>query len=87
MVPDYTVKPPVTQFYSRRGARLSDALASSDELSSDVPSSSFVEDVPSSAPVEPSSSADSSPGQLIRRSNHLRRPLLLSFCFHSHCSF
>jgi hypothetical protein len=45
VVSDYTVKPPVTQFYSRRGARLSDALASSDELSSDVPSS----------PIEPSS--------------------------------
>jgi hypothetical protein len=38
MVPDYTVKPPVTQFYSHCGARLSNAPASSDELSSDVPS-------------------------------------------------
>jgi hypothetical protein len=32
LVPDYTVKPLMTQFYSRRGAHLSDALASSDEL-------------------------------------------------------
>jgi hypothetical protein len=37
VVPDYTMKPPVTQFYSRRRARLSDAPASSDELFSDVP--------------------------------------------------
>jgi hypothetical protein len=51
----YTVKPPMTQFYGHRGAWLSDALASSDELSSDVPPSSFIEDVPSSPPVEPSS--------------------------------
>jgi hypothetical protein len=36
VVPDYTVKPPVTQFYSRHGARLSDAPTSLDELSSDV---------------------------------------------------
>jgi hypothetical protein len=33
VVLDYTVKPPATQFYSRRGGRLSDAPASSDELS------------------------------------------------------
>jgi hypothetical protein len=33
VVLDYTVKPPMTQFYSRRGARLSDAPASSDALS------------------------------------------------------
>jgi transposase InsO family protein len=32
VVPDYTMKPPVTQFYSRRGTRLSDASASSDAL-------------------------------------------------------
>jgi hypothetical protein len=32
VVPDYTMKPPVTQFYSRRRARLSDAPASSDEF-------------------------------------------------------
>jgi hypothetical protein len=36
VVPDYTVKPPVTQFYSRPGARSSDAPASSDELSFEV---------------------------------------------------
>jgi hypothetical protein len=60
MVLDYMVKPPVTQFYSHHGARLLDALASSDELFSDVSSSSFTEDVPSSSPVEPSSLIDSS---------------------------
>jgi hypothetical protein len=54
VVPDYTVKPPMTQVYNRRGARLSDAPASSDELSSDVSSSSFIEDVTSSPPIEPS---------------------------------
>jgi hypothetical protein len=74
VVPDYMVKPPVTQFYSRRGARLSDAPTSSDELSSDVPSSSFFEDVPSSPPVEPSSSIDSCLEQLVRCSHCLRRP-------------
>jgi hypothetical protein len=73
VVLDYTVKPPVTQFYNRRGARLSDAPASSDEFSSDVPSSSFIEDV-SSSPVEPSSPTDSSLEQLVRRSHRLRRP-------------
>jgi hypothetical protein len=36
IVPDYTVKPPVTQVYSRRGAHLSDAPTSSAELSSAV---------------------------------------------------
>jgi hypothetical protein len=45
VIPNYTVKPPVTQFYNCRGARLSDALSSSDGLSSNVPSSSSVEDV------------------------------------------
>jgi hypothetical protein len=75
MIPDYTLKPPVTQFYSRWGARLSDAPASSDELSSDVSSSSFFEDVPSFSLVEPSSPIDSSPEQLIRHSHRLRRPL------------
>jgi hypothetical protein len=69
VVPDYTVKPPVTQFYSRREACSSDAPAPSDELSFDVPSSSFIEDVPSSPPVEPSS-----PEQLVRRSHRLCRP-------------
>jgi hypothetical protein len=73
VVPDYMVKPPVTQFYSRRGARLSDAPPSSDELSSDVSSSSFIEDVPSS-PVEPSPLTDSSPEQLVRRNHRLHRP-------------
>jgi hypothetical protein len=61
VVPDYTVKPPVTQFYSRRGAHSSNASASSDELSFDVPSSFFIEDVTSSPPIEPSSMTDSSP--------------------------
>jgi hypothetical protein len=74
VVPDYTVKPPVIQFYSRHGARLSDAPVSSDELSSDVPSSSCIEDVSSSRPVEPSSLTDSSSEQLVRRSHRLRRP-------------
>jgi hypothetical protein len=69
VVSDYTVKPPVTQFYSRRGARLSDAPASLDELSSDVPYSSFIEDVPSSPTVEPSSLTDSSLEQLVRHSH------------------
>jgi hypothetical protein len=64
----------VTQFYSSRGARLSDAPAFSDEFSSDVPSSSFIEDVPSFPPGEPSSLIDSSPEQLVRRSHRLRRP-------------
>jgi hypothetical protein len=61
VVPNYTVKPPVTQFYSRRGTHLSDAPASSDALSSNVSSSSFIEDVSSSPPVEPSFPTDSSP--------------------------
>jgi hypothetical protein len=60
VVPDYMVKPQVTQFYMHRGARLSDAPASSDEVSSDVSSSSFIEDVPSSLSIEPSSLTDSS---------------------------
>jgi hypothetical protein len=60
VVPDYTVNSPVTQFYNHRRAHLSDASASSDELSSDVPSSSFIEVMPSFPPVEPSSMTDSS---------------------------
>jgi hypothetical protein len=47
MVLDYTVKSSVTHFYNCRGAHLSDAPPSSDELSSDV-SPSFIEDVSSS---------------------------------------
>jgi hypothetical protein len=73
VVPDYPMKPPVTQFYSHRGACLSDPPAFSDELSSDVPSSSIIEDVPS-PPVEPSSPPNCSPEQLVRRNHHLRRP-------------
>jgi hypothetical protein len=75
VVPDYTMKPPVTQFYSHHGARLSDAPTSSDELSSDVLSSdvpSFSFDVPSS-PVEPSSPIDSSPEQFVRCGHRLYR--------------
>jgi hypothetical protein len=53
---------------------LSDAPASSDELSSDVPSS-FFEDVPSFPPVESSSPIDSSPEPLVRRGHRLQRPL------------
>jgi hypothetical protein len=75
VVLNYTVKPPVTQFYHRRGARLLDALASSDGLSFDVTSSSFIEDVTSSSPpIEPPSSIVFSPEQLVRCSHHLRRP-------------
>jgi hypothetical protein len=63
-VPYYMVKPPVTQFYSHRGARSSDAPTSSDEFSLDVPSS---------PPIEPSSPIDSSTEQLVRRGHRLRR--------------
>jgi hypothetical protein len=72
VVPDYTVKPLVTQFYSHRKARSSDAPTSSDELSSDV--TSFSLDVPSPPLVEPSSPIDSSPEQLVRHGHRLRRP-------------
>jgi hypothetical protein len=75
VIPDYTVKPSVTWFYSRRGAHLSDAPASLDELSSDVTSSSFFKDVSSSPPVESSSLIDSSSEQLVRRSHRLCKPL------------
>jgi hypothetical protein len=71
VVPDYTVKPPVTMFYNHCGAHLSDAPPFSDELSFDVSSFSFIEDESSSPFVKPSS-----PEQLIRRSHHLRWPLL-----------
>jgi hypothetical protein len=88
VVPDYTVNPLVTQFYNSHGARLSNAPSSSDELSSDVSSSSFIEDVPSSPSVEPSSPTDFSPEHLIIHSHRLHRPwLFISFCFHNHCSF
>jgi hypothetical protein len=53
---------------------LSDAPASSNEVSSDVTSSSFVEDVPSSPSVEPSFPTDSSLEQLIQHSHCLRQP-------------
>jgi hypothetical protein len=53
---------------------LSDVSAFSDELSSDVPSSSFIEDVSSSPPIESSSLINSSLEQLVRRSHRLRRP-------------
>jgi hypothetical protein len=69
VVPNYTVKPPMTQVYNHCRARLSDTPAFSNELSSDVPSSSFSEDVPSSPPIEPSSSE-----QLVRRSHRLCTP-------------
>jgi hypothetical protein len=67
VVPDYTVKPPVTQVYSRRGARLSEVPTSSAELSSNASSSSLK--VSSSPPVAPSS-----PEQLLGRGQHIRRP-------------
>jgi hypothetical protein len=38
----------------------------------------FIEDVLSSPPVEPSSSADSPSEQLIRCSHHLRQPLTIT---------
>jgi hypothetical protein len=72
MVLDYTVKPPVTQVYSRRGARLSDAHTSSAELSSGVLSSSL--DVPSSPPVASYSPIGSSPEQLLGRGQRIHRP-------------
>jgi hypothetical protein len=53
---------------------LSDAAASSDELSSNVSSSSFIEDVSSSPPIAPSSLTDSSSEWLVRRSHHLHSP-------------
>jgi hypothetical protein len=72
MVPDYTVKPSVTQEYNRHGARLSDAPTSSVELSSDV--SSFSLDVPSSPPVASSSLIGSSLEQLLGHGHRIRRP-------------
>jgi hypothetical protein len=52
---------------------LLDVPAFSNELSSDVTSSSFIEDVTSSPPVEPSSPTDPTPEKLVRRSHHLHR--------------
>jgi hypothetical protein len=72
VVPDYTVKPPVTQVYNCRRARLSDAPTSSVELSSDV--SSFSLDVPSSPPVASPSPIGSSLEQLLGRGHHICRP-------------
>jgi hypothetical protein len=71
VVLDYTVKPPVTQVYSRCGARLSKVPTSSVKLSSDVSSSSLK--VPSSLPVA-SSPIGSSPEQLLGRGQHICRP-------------
>jgi hypothetical protein len=86
VVSDCTVKPSVTQVYSRRGACLSDASTSSAELSSDVSSSSL--DVPSSPPVASSSPIGSSPEQLLRRGQRIRQPHnCYSFGFHCYCSF
>jgi hypothetical protein len=69
---DYTVKPPVTQVYSHRGASLSEVPTSLAELSSDVSSSSL--EVPSSPPVASSSPIGSSPEQLLGRGQRRRRP-------------
>jgi hypothetical protein len=72
VVPDYTVKPLVTQVYSRRGARLSEVPTSSAELSSNV--SSFSLEVPSSPPVASSSLIGSSSEQLLGRGQRIHRP-------------
>jgi hypothetical protein len=70
VVPDYTVKPPVTQVYSCREARLSEVPTSSADLSYDV--SSFSLEVPSSPPVASSSPIGSSPEQLLGRGQRIR---------------
>jgi hypothetical protein len=76
---DYTVKFPMTQFYSHHEAHLSDAPPSFDELFSDVSSSSFGEDMPFSPSVEPSSPVYFSLEQLIRCSHCLRLTITLPF--------
>jgi hypothetical protein len=72
VVSDYAVKPPVTQVYSRHGARFSEVSTSSVELSSDVSSSSL--EVPSSPLVVSSSPIGSSPEQLHGCDQRIRRP-------------
>jgi hypothetical protein len=72
VVPGYTVKPPVTQVYSRCGTRLSEVPNFSFEHSSDVSSSSL--DVPSSPPVASSSLIGSSLEQFLVRGQRIRRP-------------
>jgi hypothetical protein len=72
VVPDYAVKPPVTQVYNRRGARLLEVPTTSAELSSDVSSSSL--EVSSSPPVASSSPIGSSPEQLLGRGQCICRP-------------
>jgi hypothetical protein len=72
VVLDYTVKPPMTQVYSHRGACLSEVPTSSTELSCDVSSSSL--EVSSSPPVASSSLIGSSPEQFLGRGQHIRQP-------------
>jgi hypothetical protein len=72
VVPDYTLKPPMTQVYNRHGARLSEVPTSSVELSSDVSSSSL--EVPSSPPIASSSPIGSSLEQLLGHGQCIRRP-------------
>jgi hypothetical protein len=72
VVSDYTVKPLVTQVYSRCGARLSEVPTSSTELSSNMSSSSL--EVSSSPLVASSSPIGSSPEQLFGRGQRIHRP-------------
>jgi hypothetical protein len=72
VVLNYMVKPPVTQVYNRRGARLSEVPTFSAELSSDVSSSSL--EVPSSPLVASFSPIGSSAEQLLGRAQCIRRP-------------